>query len=155
MTLQDTKEPRVRKSIVILSFVSIALVFSTMIVGRYLSSTINEKGLACPSWPLCPNGFGLPEDRYMTEYVHRVLAVIATGLVYATAIAVPRSLRQAKRASIIAAIVVSAQIVIGYLTVTTRLDPLIVATHLSTGITIIAFSLTTFLWIGVLRKYRE
>ena len=73
--------------------------------------------------------------------------MIATGLVYATAIAVPSSLRNAKRASILAAIIVSAQIIIGYLTVTTGLYPLIVATHLSTGITIIAFSLITFLWI--------
>jgi heme A synthase len=63
MTPQDTKEPRVRKSIIILSFISIALVFTTMIVGRYVSSTIDEQGLVCTSWPLCPNGFGLPEAR--------------------------------------------------------------------------------------------
>ena len=155
MTLQDTKEPRVRKSIIILSFVSIALVFTTMIVGRYLSSTIDEQGLACRGWPLCPNEFGPPEDRYLVEYVHRVLAVITAGLVYATAVAVPSSLRNAKRASIIAAIVVSVQIILGYLTVTTGLYPLIVATHLSTGITVIAFGLLAFLWIGILKKYWE
>ena len=124
-----------------------------MIVGRYLSSTINQQGLACVTWPLCPNEFGLPEDRYLTEYIHRVLAVIASGLVYATAIAVPSSFRKAKVASIIAAMVVSVQIIIGYLTVTTQLYPLMVATHLSTGIAVIAFSLITFLWIGILRKY--
>jgi heme A synthase len=152
MELQDTKEPRVKKSIVILSFVSIALVFSTMIMGRYLSSTIDEQGLACRSWPLCPNEFGLPEDRYLIEYAHRVLAVVTSGLVYATAIVVPPGLKKAKFASIIAAIVVSVQIVIRFLTVTTGLYPLIVATHLSTGVTIIAFSLITFLWIRDLNR---
>jgi heme A synthase len=91
----------------------------------------------------------------LIEYVHRVLAVVASGLVYATAIAVPSDLRKAKLASIIAAIIVSAQIVIGYFTVITGLYPLIVATHLSTGVTIIAFSLITFLWIRVLKIYRE
>ena len=153
MTLQDAKEPRVRKSIIILSFVSIALVFSTMIVGRYLSSTIDEQGLACPNWPLCPNEFGLPDDGYLTEYVHRVLAIITTGIVYATAIAIPSNFKKAKFAAITGAVVVSVQILIGYLTVTTGLYPLIVATHLSTGVTVIAFSLITFLSIGFLKAY--
>jgi len=153
--LQDIKQPGAKSSIIILSFVSIALVFSTMIVGRYLTSTIDEQGLVCRSWPLCPNEFGPPEGGYLVEYVHRLLAVISTGFVFATAIAVPSGMRKAKLASIVAAIVVSVQIIIGYLTVTTGLDPLIVATHLSTGITVIAFSLITFLWIGVLKKYWE
>jgi len=153
MAEQNTREPRISKPVMVLSFISIAMVFSTMVVGRYLSSTVDQQGLACPSWPLCPNGFGAPDESYLTEYVHRVLAVIASGLVYATAIAVPSGVKRAKRASIIAAIVVSAQIVIGYLTVTTQLYPPVVATHLSTGITVIAFSLLTFLWIGMLRKY--
>jgi heme A synthase len=143
---------QIKKSIIVLSFISIALVFSTMLVGRYLSSTINERGLGCPDWPLCPNQFGLPEDGYLIEYIHRVLAVVASGLVYATAIVVPSSLRNAKLASIIAAIVISVQIILGYLTVTTRLYPLVVATHLSTGITVIAFSLITFYWIRVMKK---
>lgn len=152
-SLQDTTKPVVRKSIIVLSFISIALVFSTMIVGRYLSSTINAGGLACPEWPLCPNGFGMPEGRYLTEYVHRLLAITATGLVFAMAVAVPSNLRKAKLASVIAAAVVSFQILLGYLTVTTSLYPVVVASHLSTGITVIAFSLMTLLWIGIMKKY--
>ena len=153
VTLQNTTEPKVKKSIIVLSFISIALVFSTMLVGRYLSSTIDQKGLACSSWPLCPNGFGLPEDKSLTEYIHRLLAVVTTSFVYATAIAVPSSLRKAKFASVIASVVVSIQIILGYFTVTTGLYPLIVAAHLSTGITVFAFGLITFLWIGILKKY--
>jgi heme A synthase len=143
----------VRKSIIVLSFISIAFVFSTMIVGRYLSSTIDASGLACPEWPLCPNGLGAPEEKYMTEFVHRVLAITATGLVFATAVAVPPSLKKAKLASVIAAGVISFQILLGYLTVVTRLQPIVVASHLSSGITVFAFTLITLLWIGIMKKY--
>lgn len=153
MTLQDAKGPKVKRSLIILCFVSIAFVFTTMVVGRYLSSTINEQGLNCRNWPLCPNEFGLPEDRYVTEYAHRLLAAISAGLVYATAIVVPSVLRKVKLASIIAAVVMSIQIMIGYFTVTSELYPLVVASHLSSGITVIAFSLLTFLWIGIMKKH--
>jgi heme A synthase len=123
-----------------------------MVVGRYLSSTINEQGLVCSGWPLCPNGLGVPEAGYAIEYVHRLLAVISSGLVYATALAVPSSLRKAKLASIIAAAVMSVQIILGYLTVISDLYPIVVASHLSSGIAIIAFALLAFLWIGIMKK---
>jgi heme A synthase len=73
-----------------------------------------------------------------------VLAVVGSGLVYATAIVVPSSLRKAKLTSIIAVIMVSVQIILGYLTVTAGLYPFVVVTHVSTGITVIAFSRITF-----------
>ena len=82
-----------------------------------------------------------------------MLAVVGSGLVYATAIVVPSSLRKAsKLVSIIAAIMVSVQIILGYLTVTAGLHPFVVATNLSTGITVIAFSMITFYWIGVMKN---
>ena len=133
-----------------LSFVSLALIYGVMLLGIYI--TASHQGLSCPGWPLCPNGFGLPEGRYLTEYIHRLLAVVTASLVYATAIVVPCSLRKAKIASIIAAIVISVQLIIGYFTVTTALYPLIVATHLSSGITVFAFGLITFLWIRFLKR---
>lgn len=73
-----------------------------------------------------------------------MLAVVGSGLVYATAIVVPSNLRKAKLASIIAAIMVSVQIILGYLTVTAGLYPFVVVTYVSTGITVIAFSRITF-----------
>lgn len=111
-----------------------------------------KRVLGCPDRSLCPNQFGLPEESYLIEYVHRVLAVVGSGLVYATAIVVPSSLRKAKLVSIIAAITVSVQIILGYLTVTAGLHPFVVATNLSTGITVIAFSMITFYWIGVMKN---
>jgi cytochrome c oxidase assembly protein subunit 15 len=139
-------------STIIMAFVSIGLVFSTMIVGVYFSG--QERGVDCTEWPLCPNGlFAAPEESYVIEYVHRVLAAITAGFVYGTALIVPSRARKAKRAAIIAAVIISAQLGLGYLTATTSLHPLVVATHLSTGITAIAFTLLTFMWAGMWSKH--
>jgi cytochrome c oxidase assembly protein subunit 15 len=54
-------------------------------------------------------------------------------------------MKQARKTAFIAAIAVSVQIVLGMLVVTTRLEPLLVATHLSTGILLFAMTLMTFL----------
>jgi cytochrome c oxidase assembly protein subunit 15 len=150
---QEGAGPELKKPVIILAFVSIGLVYSTMLIGVFLSSgPLTEKGLACVDWPLCPNGFGPPEDRYMMEYVHRLVAAITAAVVYATAVVVPSSARRAKKASLIAAGLVSLQLVIGLLTVLTRLDPLLVASHLSTGVSLFAFGLLTFWWAGIWKK---
>ena len=114
-----------------------------MLLGVYISSS--HQGLSCPDWPLCPNGFGLPSERHFFEHYHRVLVVITTGLIYATAAFAFRKDTPAKKAALIAAIVMSVQIVFGFRVVNTRLYPLIVATHLSTGILLFAMTLMTFL----------
>ena len=141
-----------KRSTIVIAFVSIGLVFSTMIVGVYFSG--QEVGVACTEWPLCPNGlFSPPGEEYVVEYVHRVLAGITAGVVYATAVIVPARARKAKKAAIVAAAIISTQLGLGYLTATTSLHPLVVATHLSTGITAIAFTLLTFMWAGMWSKH--
>lgn len=148
-------EPEISRPVIALAFASIGMVYTVMMIGVYLSNgPINEVGIACPEWPLCPNGlFGAPAEHYFFEYLHRVLAVVTAALVYATAAIVPAANRRAKLAAVIAAAVVSVQIVLGFLTVMTSLSPLVVATHLSTGITLLAFGLLTFWWAGVWKKY--
>lgn len=47
---------------------------------------------------------------------------------------------------------ISVQIILGYLTVTAGLYPFVVATNLSTGITVIAFSMITFYGIRVMKN---
>lgn len=149
-----TEEPRLKKPIIVLAFISLGLVYSVMLIGVFLSSgPITQKGISCTSWPLCPNGlFGAPEDRYLVEYVHRLVAVVTAGFIYATAIIVPSNFKRAKKAAIIAAIIVSWQLALGFITVETKLNPIVVATHLSTGVTVFAFGLLTFLWIGIWRQ---
>lgn len=137
-----------------LSFAALSMLYSVMLVGVYISSS--HQGLSCPDWPLCPNGFDLPSERHFFEHYHRVMVVIAAGLIYATAAYSFWNTRPARKTAIIAAIVVSVQIVFGMLVVTLRLEPLLVATHLSTGILLFAMTLMTFLTSYMLaRKRRE
>jgi heme A synthase len=114
-----------------------------MLVGVYISSS--NQGLSCTEWPLCPNGFGLPSEKHFFEYYHRVMVVVAAGLIFATAAYSFKKFKPARKTAIIAAIVISVQIIFGMLVVTTRLEPLLVATHLSTGILLFAMTLMTFL----------
>src|ERR671919_2709056 len=68
-----------------LLFGSLCLVYSTMIIGVYLSSI--HQSLACPEWPLCPNSFWrTPEQNYTVEYLHRLFVVFTAGTIYDTAI---------------------------------------------------------------------
>ena len=114
-----------------------------MLIGVYITSS--HQGLSCTEWPLCPNGFGLPTEKHFFEHYHRVMVVIAASLIYATAAYAAKDARPARKTAILAAIVVSVQIVLGMLVVNTRLEPLLVATHLSTGILLFAMTLMTFL----------
>lgn len=151
VTEKAAEEPRLGRPVIAVSFIALALVYSTMLIGVFLSS--QERGIACKEWPLCPNGFGAPEDRYLVEYVHRIVAATTAAFVYATAIIVPSRVRLAKKAALIGAAIVSLQIVLGLLTVLSTLHPIVVASHLSTGITVFAFGLLTFLWAGVWKKH--
>lgn len=126
-----------------LSFSALAMLYAVMLIGVYITSS--HQGLSCPDWPLCPNGFNLPSEKYFFEHTHRFMVVITAGLIFATALYSIRKMKQAKKTAIIAAIVISVQIVIGMLVVLTKLQPLIVATHLSTGILLFAMTLMTFL----------
>ena len=126
-----------------LSFSALIILYSVMLIGVYITSS--HQGLSCTEWPLCPNGFGLPTEKHFFEHYHRVMVVIAASLIYATAAYAAKDARPARKTAIIAAIVVSVQIVLGMLVVNTRLEPLLVATHLSTGILLFAMTLMTFL----------
>ena len=73
------------------------------------------------------------------------MVVITAGLIFAAAVYSYKKFKPARKTAIIAAIVISVQIVFGMLVVTTRLEPLLIATHLSTGILLFAMTLMTFL----------
>ena len=137
-----------------LSFAALSMLYSVMLIGVYISAS--HQGLSCPDWPLCPNGFDLPSERHFFEHYHRVMVVIAAGLIYTTAAYSFWNAKPARKTAIIAAIAVSVQIVFGMLVVTLRLEPLLVATHLSTGILLFAMTLMTFLTsYRLARKRRE
>ena len=126
-----------------LSFSALALLFSVMLLGVYITSS--HQGLSCPDWPLCPNGFSLPPDKYLFEEIHRIMVIVTASLIFATAVYSARNVKSAQKTAILAAVAASVQIVFGFLVVTFKLPPLMVAAHLSTGITLFAMSLMTFL----------
>lgn len=126
-----------------LSFASLALLFSVMLFGVYITSS--GLGLSCPDWPLCPNGLDWPGEKYLFEHLHRMMVVITGGLIYATAAYSAKKLRPARKTALLAAAIVSIQIVLGMLVVQSNLFPIIVAVHLSTGVTLFAMTLMTFL----------
>ena len=136
-----------------LSFAALAMLYSVMLVGVYITSS--HQGLSCPDWPLCPNGFDLPPEKYFFEHYHRVMVVIAAGLIYATAAFAVKNATPACKTALLAAVIVSVQITLGMLVVNTHLEPLLVATHLSTGILLFAMTLMTFLTSYRLAKKRQ
>jgi heme A synthase len=123
---------------------TLCLVYSTMMLGVYLSST--HQSLGCPEWPLCPNGrLSAPEQNYMVEYLHRLFVGFTAGTIYASAFFANIRIKRLQRLTAIAAIAVSIQIAIGALVVTSRLDLALVTIHLPIGVALFGITLIMFL----------
>jgi heme A synthase len=126
-----------------LSFTSLALVYGVMLLGIYI--TASHQGLSCPGWPLCPNGFNFPPPKYFFEHVHRSMAIIATSVILVTAFYAIKKTKNVRKTAIAAGVIVLIQILLGMIVVNEKLEALIVATHLSTGVILFAMTLLTFL----------
>lgn len=74
-----------------------------------------------------------------------MLAIITTAIVIVTAIYAVKKVKAARRPSVASAIVISIQIILGMLVVDSKLEPLLVAAHLSSGVLLFGTMLTTFL----------
>jgi heme A synthase len=119
----------------ILPLISLSLIYATMLIGVYISSL--NKDVACPGWPLCPNGFAFPSENFFYEHFHRLVAIIAAIFTVITLIFVRKSSwKLNKMMVIIVTSLIIAQIVIGIFVVSSKLNPIIVAIHLSTAVTI-------------------
>ena len=147
MSTQQKK--RFPKKLLLLSFTSLALIYTIMLIGVYISSSYQD--LSCPDWPLCLNGLGILNPEYFFDHLHRILVLITTGFIFTTAIyAYIHARTSVSTTAIIAAIIVSIQIILGMVMVTSKLQPLLVASHLATGISLFAMLLLTFIF-----SYRE
>ena len=135
------QDPRIFR---VISFVSLGLVFTVIIIGAFVSS--RGQGLSCSDWPLCPTGFSLsPEGEYFLEYVHRIMALITTVSVYVTAFYAIKRFVKSRKAASATAMAVSIQIAIGMLVVFSDLQPITVAIHTGVGVLSLAFALLTFI----------
>ena len=126
----------------VLPFVSMGLIYATMLIGVYISSL--NRGIACPDWPLCPNGFSYPPYKIFFEHFLSFVDIFGVIFRVITLFFVRKSKWRLNRLVVeILTSLLSVQIVMGFFGVSTKLNPYIVAIHLSIGVTI--FSLTFLL----------
>ena len=79
------------------------------------------------------------------EHVHRVIAVITGSMILVTTVYATKNAKSVRKTAIAGSIIVSVQILLGMWVVNNKLEALLVATHLSTGVLLFAMTLMTFL----------
>lgn len=124
-----------------LSFATLAVLFSLMFIGGYVSSS--GVGLSCPNWPLCPAGL-VPMKEFVIEYIHRTVAATTGLLVIATmAFTLNSKLisRSVKIVSVVATALVLGQIVLGAIVIVEKLHAVLVTVHLGMGLVLFAMVL--------------
>jgi heme A synthase len=135
-----------------LSFSTLAVLFSLITIGGYVSSS--GVGLTCPEWPLCPHGF-IPHTDFIIEYFHRSVAATTAALVIATMAFTLKS-RIApfnmKVTSVIAGGAAIGQITLGAIVIAERLHAVLVTVHLGLGIVLFSMVLMTTLYAYRLEK---
>lgn len=148
-----------------LNLLTLVLCYGLVVLGAFVR--LSNAGLGCPDWPGCYGHVGVPDaahevaaaqqaypDRPVEapkawkEMVHRYLAGIV-GLLIATLAVLAwrdRSGRLPRGLATAIVGVVLVQIVFGALTVTLKVNPLIVTTHLMLGLSTLA--LLWWMWLG-------
>lgn len=132
-----------------LAGVTVATTFVLMLLGAYTKAI--GAGLSCPDWPTC-YGTWIPflrpevysdaaytQWQIFVEWAHRGLAMITGFLILGTAVSAWRRTslpRIARLSAVFALVILPIQVVLGGLTVTQELEPVIVTSHLGTAILI-------------------
>jgi cytochrome c oxidase assembly protein subunit 15 len=139
----------------VLSFSSLAVLFSLIFIGGYVSAS--GVGLTCPEWPLCPQGL-VPHQDFIIEYFHRSVAA-ATGLLVVATMAFTLRSKEApkgmKIASIVASAAVIGQITLGAVVIVERLQAILVTLHLGLGIVLFSMVLVTAMYAYRLEPKKE
>jgi cytochrome c oxidase assembly protein subunit 15 len=86
-----------------------------------------------------------PEQNYMVEYLHRLFVGFTAGTIYATAAFARIRIKKLQRLTTMAAVIVSIQIAIGALVVSSTLDIRLVTIHLPMGVVLFGITLIMFL----------
>jgi cytochrome c oxidase assembly protein subunit 15 len=127
-------------------------VFGTMVLGGYTSAV--GAGLACPDWPLCNNAVlpDLANPAVAAEFAHRMFAVSATALILSSLLLTFLWFRRDRRLLVLSGVsfaLLSGQVALGALTITSRLDPVIVTSHLAIATSTFAATLS-LAWVSLL-----
>jgi cytochrome c oxidase assembly protein subunit 15 len=123
-----------------------------MVLGGYTSAV--GAGLACPDWPLCNNAVlpDLANPAIAAEFAHRIFALSASVLILASLLFALLWYRRERRLlalSIGSFVLLAGQIALGALTITSRLDPVIVTSHLAIASSTFAATLS-LVWVTLL-----
>ena len=118
--------------------------YSTIVVGGTVRSM--GAGLACPDWPLCHGAVvpNLADPHIAVEYTHRLVAALTSLFLFVGMVLALLWFRHEVRLVTLSVMTVSVlvtQVTVGALTITSRLDPLVVTTHLALGTATFGFSL--------------
>lgn len=142
-----------------LALITFALAFVVIILGAY--TRLTDAGLSCPDWPHCFGHLTAPYTmmqlkqvsamyptvmvnikKAWTEMIHRYAAGTEGLLILllSFSILVTRHARDAKSIFISMALIVllAVQVILGMLTVTEKLKPIIVLSHLLAGLSILS-----------------
>ena len=129
---------------------TLGLTYVLMLLGAYTSAI--GAGLSCPDWPTCYGTwvpFLYPEIvanapysawQIFAEWAHRGLAMIVGFLILGTAFAAWRFQRNrpvVTWSATLALVALPVQVMLGRLTVTELLQPVVVTAHLGTAIVIL------------------
>jgi heme A synthase len=114
--------------------------FGLMVIGSIVRST--GSGLSCPDWPLCGGRLVPPfEPHVLIEWLHRLVALLVSVMLAATAAAVLARHETRSRLGGLVALALAllgTQVVLGALTVWKLLSPAVVGSHL--GVALFLFS---------------
>lgn len=124
-----------------LALAGVLLAFAVVVLGAYVRLT--AAGLGCPDWPGCyghltPSGALADAGKAWREMIHRYAAgTLALLIVALAALAIAARRQRAVRVPLVLALLatVLVQALLGMLTVTWRLKPLVVTLHLVVGMT--------------------
>lgn len=132
-----------------LAAVTAVATYALMVLGAYTSAI--GAGLSCPDWPACYGTlvpFLHPEIvasspysalQIFAEWAHRGVAVVVGLLVVSTALVAwsTRDRAIVVGPAVVAALLLPVQVLLGGLTVTESLEPIIVTSHLATAVLIL------------------
>ena len=139
-----------------LALAALCLCFGVVVLGAYVR--LSDAGLGCPDWPGCyghvtptgalAQGVELDAGKAWREMIHRYAAsTLGLLIVVIAAIAIATRARRLVplRLAIALLVIVIFQGILGMLTVTWLLKPLIVTSHLVFGLTTLA--MLAWLWL--------
>jgi heme A synthase len=144
------------------SAITLVVTFLVMLLGAYTSAI--GAGLSCPDWPMC-YGTWVPflhpdivatssysPLQIFAEWAHRGLAMIAGFLILGTALGAwlcyPETVI-VKWSATMALILLPTQVLLGGLTVTANLQPIVVTSHIGVATVILLSFLTASLTSSV------